>query len=164
MTEPKKPTSRTKAPLGGSARNTEAARRATAFIAAYGRTGNATQSAKEAGYSERSARKQGSRLMTDADICARARAARESFLAGQQDAKERQSKALVNAADDAISTLRAIVNGTSDGKGLVAKVTAAVAILDRAGHKPVEKVEQKVELTTDAAAAREKLKAKLAGG
>ena len=142
----------------------EAERRAEVFIAAYGRTGNATQAAKEAGYSERSARMQGSRLMTNADICVRARTARENHLSEQISATERQSRALINAADSAITYLKSAVDGTAEKGGMQARVAAAVAILDRAGHKPVERVEQKVEITADAHAARERLKAKLVGG
>ncbi len=152
------------APKGRGAATLESKRKADAFVAAYGRTGNATQAAIEAGYSPRSARPTGSKLLTDPDIYSRAQNARQAYLDGQQDVRARQSGALIAAADDAITYLHSLLKGDVDSRGSPGKVAAALGVLDRAGHKPVEKVEQKVELTTDAAAARERLKAKLAGG
>lgn len=141
---PKKPQPKAKA-AGKGAATVEAARRAEAFVAAYGRTGNATQAAVEAGYSAKSAKQQGSRLMTDAAICARCSEARAAFLAEQEDDKKRQRKMLVQAADDAIRALHTVVRG-GVGRGAVAMVSAATAILDRAGHKPVD--ESKIDHTS----------------
>ena len=137
----KKPAAKT-AGKGKGAATAEAKRRVEAFIAAYARTGNATQAAVEAGYSAKSAKQQGSRLMTDAAICARSAEARSAYLAEQEDDKKRQRKMLVDAADDAIRALRSVVQG-SVARGAVAMVSAATAILDRAGHKPVD--ESKVD-------------------
>ena len=115
----------------------EAARRADAFVAAYARCGNATQAAVEAGYSKRSAGQQGSALMKKPEISARCSEARAAFLAEAEDDKQRQRKLLVAAADDAITALHRVVQGEV-GRGAVAMVSAATAILDRAGHKPVD--------------------------
>ncbi len=133
---PKKPQARAKAD-GEKAGAAEVKRRVDAFVVAYGRTGSATQAAVEAGYSAKSAKQQGSRLMTDAAICARCSEARAAFLAEQEDDKKRQRKMLVVAADDAITALHRVVQGEV-GRGAVAMVSAATAILDRAGHKPVD--------------------------
>ena len=77
--------------------------------------------------------------MTDTDICARASESRAAFLADQEDDKKRQRRMLVEAADDAIRALQSVVRGgEASGRGAVARVSAATAILDRAGHKPVD--------------------------
>ena len=47
------------------------------------------------------------------------------------------------AADDAIRTLVEI-SAAAPRVGAIARVQAAVAILDRAGHKPIERVEQHI--------------------
>ena len=59
------------------------------FCFAYASSGNATQSAIEAGYSERTARSQGQRLLTNVDI--------KNFL--QQLSKERESKKIADAEE-----------------------------------------------------------------
>ena len=162
MTAITKPTADNIRPKGKGAATVEAARRADAFISAYARTGNATQASIEAGYSKRSANQQGSVLMAKPNICARAHAERQKFMAETEGDLKRQARKLVEAADDAIRALHEISHGgDAAGRGAVARVAASIAILDRAGHKPVEKIEQKTELTTDAAAAREKLKQRL---
>lgn len=125
------------APRSKGAGTAEAARRADAFVAAYGRTGNATQAAIDAGYSAKTARQQGAALLSKLDKDGRCSQARAAFLAEQEDAKKRQRRMLVEGADDAIIALRAVVQGRVQ-KGAVAMVSAATAILDRAGHKPVD--------------------------
>lgn len=74
-------------------------------------------------------------------LMARAREARTAWLAGQSDAHERQSLALVDAADTAITVL---LDQAQTARSAMARVQAAVAILDRAGHKPVERIEQAI--------------------
>ena len=133
---PKKPQPKAKA-RGKGAGTAEAERRADAFVVAYGRTGNATQAAAEAGYSAKSAKQAGARLLSDTSIRDRAAEARAAYLAEQEDDKKRQRKMLVEAADDAIRALHQVVQGGVT-RGAVAMVSAATAILDRAGHKPVD--------------------------
>lgn len=136
MATPQKTAPAKKAP-GKGVGTVEAARRAEAFVSAYARTGNATQAAIDAGYSAKSAMQQGSRLLRNAEIYAKATQARAEFLAEQEDNKKRQRKMLEAQADDAILALGKVVRGEIP-RGAVAIVSAATAILDRAGHKPVD--------------------------
>jgi phage terminase small subunit len=115
----------------------ETQRRIAAFAAAYGRTGNATQAAIDAGYSVKTARTQGSALLTKPDIFDLCSKARAEYLAACENVKQRQRKMLEAAADDAIAALQTVVQGKVS-RGAVAMVSAATAILDRAGHKPVD--------------------------
>ncbi len=79
---------------------------------------------------------------------------REARAKEQQDDFARQQAALKGAADGAIKTLREVAAAAprdDEGKadrsyylGAMARVQAAVAILDRAGHRPVERVEQQI--------------------
>ncbi len=125
-----------------TAQQIEAARRRDAFVQAYARTGVAEQACIEAGYSARSARTQSSRMMAEVDLSQRAHKARTEFLAAAEDQRKRQERRLVQVADDAIDALHHIVRGgKASGRGAVARVSAATAILDRAGHKPVERKE-----------------------
>lgn len=127
---------------GKGVATTEAKRRVDAFVIAYGRTGNATQAAKDSGYSAHSAGQQGSALLKKPEISERCAKARAEFLAQNENAKKRQREALELAADDAIVALRKVVTGKIK-RGAVAIVSASTAILDRAGHKPVD--ESKVD-------------------
>ncbi len=121
----------------------EVERRRVLFIEAYATTGNGEAAALAAGYAESQARGQAAQFMSDPALSARARASREKWVADQSDAYQRQAKALVNASDDAIAALQKIVTAQDERtNGMQARVQAAVAILDRAGHKPVERVEQ----------------------
>ena len=56
---------------------------------------------------------------------------------------QRQQAALCAAADRAIATLVQVASNPPRS-GAQAMVLAAVAILDRAGHKPVERIEQQI--------------------
>lgn len=120
-----------------SAKAVEADRRAIAFIAAYARTGNATQAALEAGYSPKTVRQQGAMLLSKLDKNGECSKARTDFLAEQENSKKRQRRMLEVQADDAIRALGMVVRGEV-ARGAVAMVSAATAILDRAGHKPVD--------------------------
>ena len=121
----------------------EVERRRVLFVEAYATTGNGEAAALAAGYAESQARGQAAQFMSDPALSTRARASREKWVAAQSDAYQRQAKALVDASDDAIAALQKIVTATDERtNGMQARVQAAVAILDRAGHKPVERVEQ----------------------
>ena len=122
----------------------EVERRRVLFVEAYATTGNGEAAALAAGYAESQARGQAAQFMSDPALSTRARASREKWVAAQSDAYQRQAKALVDASDDAIAALQKIVIASKDEptNGMQARVQAAVAILDRAGHKPVERVEQ----------------------
>ena len=82
-------------------------------------------------------------MMHEAETGARAREARQQHVLRTQDAFSRQQAALRAAADDAIRVLAEIAQ-CAPRVGAIARVQAAVAILDRAGHKPIERVEQQV--------------------
>ena len=114
------------------------------FIAAYAATGNATSAAIAAGFGERNADVTGDRLLREPATGARAREARQQHVERTQDAFSRQQAALRAAADDAIRVLVEIA-ACAPRVGALARVQAAVAILDRAGHKPVERIETAVQ-------------------
>lgn len=121
----------------GSALHERDAKQA-ALIEAYARTGTIEAAAAQCEIGYRTAK----RWLTPAGpLIARARDLRNAWLAGQSDAHGRQAKALVDAADTAIEVLLA---QAQTAKSAMARVQAAVAILDRAGHKPIERVEQSV--------------------
>ncbi len=113
------------------------------FVAAFAETGNATAAAIAAGYTEKNAGAQGDRMMHEAATGPRAREARQQHVLRTQDAFTRQQRALCEAADAAIRTLVEI-SAAAPRVGALARVQAAVAILDRAGHKPIERIEQQV--------------------
>ena len=121
----------------------EAEHRRRLFIAAYASIGNATAAAVAAGFTERNAGAQGDRMMHEAETGARAREARQQHVQHTQDAFSRQQAALCAAADDAIRVLVEIA-ACAPRVGALARVQAAVAILDRSGHKPVERIEQQI--------------------
>lgn len=128
--------------LGKSAATIEAERKAGVFVQAYGRTGNARVAAVDAGYSAKTANQAGARLLADPAIYQKAAAAREQFLAEQEDVKKRQRRLLEAQADDAIEALGRVVSGQIK-VGAATVVSAAIAILDRAGHKPVSEVDHR---------------------
>lgn len=140
---------------GRSTSAREVAHRHDLFVHAYGETGDATAAAIAAGYAPKRADVQGGRLLRDARVGPRARAEREKRIQEQQDDFSRQQAALKFAADGAIATLQDVAaRPPSDGTdqkavrayyiGAMARVQAAIAILDRAGHKPVERIEADV--------------------
>ena len=121
----------------------EVAHRRELFIAAYAQTGNATAAAVAAGFTEKNAGAQGDKLLHEPETGARAREARQQHVQATVSDFERQQRALCTAADDAIATLVEIA-AAAPRAGAMARVQAAVAILDRAGHKPVERIESAV--------------------
>lgn len=139
---------------GLSTSKAEVARRKELYIQAYAQTGNMEASLLAAGYSHGSIRNQQKLIAADSALQSRAREAREKVVAEQADTFKRQQDALKVEADAAIRTLAEIVRGPprdAQGNvdkawshGLIARVQAATALLDRAGHKPVERVQQEI--------------------
>lgn len=136
---------------GMSTRPEEVARRKERFVRVYAETGNAAAAAVAAGYSVRRAKAQGQYLLaTDRDLAARARELRNAKAKEQGDDFVRQQAKLRFAADDAIDAIAEIAackwpKDADKRVGAQARVLAAIAILDRAGHKPVERIEQRIE-------------------
>lgn len=139
---------------GLSTSRAETARRIELFIAAYAQTGDATSSAIAAGYSVNGAHTRGELLLHKVEVESRAREARDAVVAAKKDTFQRQQDALKAASDDAIKVLREVAAGAprdAQGNasrawsiGAQARVQAAMAILDRAGHKPIERVQQEI--------------------
>lgn len=136
---------------GLSTSKAEVARRIDLFIAAYAQTGDGASAAIAAGYSPNAARNRAEKLLQINDVASRAREAREAVVNAQKDTFQRQQDALKAACDGAITALINLTHGKLPegdlGRGKVgaqALVLAATAILDRAGHKPIERVQQEV--------------------
>lgn len=132
-----------------SPRQSEVIERHNTFIAAFAPTGNATAAAIAAGFKESNAHTYGDKLLHDPDIGRRAREARDAFLKQTRADFEQQQAMLRNESFDAIKALAEVAQGKmpeggNSRVGAQARVLAAVAILDRAGHKPIERVQQKV--------------------
>ena len=121
----------------------EVAHRRELFIAAYASSGNASSAAIAACYSERSAGTMGDRMMHEVGTAARAREARQQHVQATLTDFQRQQRALCAAADDAIRTLVQVASNPPRS-GAQAMVLAAVAILDRSGQRPIERVEQQI--------------------
>jgi Phage terminase, small subunit len=98
------------------------------FVKHYVASLNATKAATEAGYSKKTARTQGSVLLTNPNI-------QKEIDSELNDIHLKQKRLLMRAADSAI---KALIETVEKGKGL-ARVNAANSILDRAGHKAVDK-------------------------
>ncbi len=111
-----------------------------ALVDAYARVGSIEGAARQVGIPGRTAKRW---MAPTGTLMPRARQARDAWLAGQSDAHGRQSRALVDAADTAITVL---LDQAKGAKSAMARVQAAVAILDRAGHKPVERIDQLVRV------------------
>ena len=102
------------------------------FAIEYARTGNATQSAIVAGYSEDSARQQGSRLLTKADIVQKVEEIKAQMA---QELRVRMAK----EASTAFNVLVGIMN--NEGAKDADRVKCAIDLLDRAGYVAEKKVE-----------------------
>lgn len=111
----------------------------TKFIAEYLQSFNATKAAIKAGYSNKTAQVQGSRLLSNVMV-------REKINVEMDEYFHSQKRMLIHAADIAIKALIEIVE---NGKG-IARVNAANSILDRAGHKPLSKIGATVSQEVDA--------------
>lgn len=116
----------------------EIARRAEIFIEVYAASGNGEGSAVAAGYTPgRSARKAAEKFLADPELGSRAREARDSFVANQAAEFAAQAARIRRYAADAIESLRDVA---MNSKSHMARVTACVALADRAGHKPAEHI------------------------
>ena len=102
------------------------------FAIEYARTGNATKSAIVAGYSEDTARQQGSRLLTKADIVQKVEEIKAQMA---QDLRLRMAK----EASTAFNVLVSIMN--NDNAKDADRVKCAIDLLDRAGYVAEKKVE-----------------------
>jgi phage terminase small subunit len=95
------------------------------FVEEYCLTGNATQSAIKAGYSEKIARQKGYKL-------------KEQFY---REIDERTQKMLKDCVPGALSQLKSLAdNAISEA----VKLGAIKDILDRTGYKPTERIEQTI--------------------
>lgn len=108
------------------------------FVRHYLEIGNATEAAIRAGYNENSAGQVAYRLLQKKHI--------QDLILEQEDEyfgeQKRRFARLANLAQDALEQV------TTEGKGM-ARVIAANSILDRAGHKPVDKIESTVNATVE---------------
>lgn len=102
------------------------------FAIEYARTGNATQSAIVAGYSEDSARQQGSRLLTKADIVQKVEEIKAQMA---QDLRMRMAKEASTAFNVLIDIMKNENAKDAD------RVKCAIDLLDRAGYVAEKKVE-----------------------
>lgn len=122
------------------ARREEVERRRALFRDSYASSGNATQAAKDAGYKGNGIRNRAEVILRDPEFKRSCEEARQRFVAESLDTHKRQREELVRLADDAIRSLGEVARGEV-ARGAVARVSAAIAILDRAGHKPVERLD-----------------------
>ncbi len=105
------------------------------FALEYARVSNGALAARLAGYSERSARQQAHKLLTSDDVLARVKQL-------QIEWHEQQVAAIRSLVSPAIEALGEIV-ATGGGRGAQARVLAACSLLDRAGFKPLDRIEAK---------------------
>lgn len=105
------------------------------FATEYIKCGNATQAAIKAGYSERTAKSQGSRLLTNVDI--------QQYLSRQKENINKDLRMMfADSAVDAYNVLQEIMKDpTAPPKD---RIVAARDLLDRAGYKPTEKLQADV--------------------
>jgi hypothetical protein len=101
------------------------------FAVEYARTGNAYQAALSAGYGPSYAKASSYKMLDNVGIRARVESEQAAMLAEQRA----RLSAMANAALDALA---ATLGNAAPGS--MARVRAAEIILDRAGHKPVERV------------------------
>jgi phage terminase small subunit len=105
------------------------------FVINYVDSGHGTNSAINAGYSEKSAYSTASDLLRNPKIASAIEKERE-------DRKKAIQHKLSKYAEDAVKILYELA-GKSDSDSV--RLQAAKDIMDRAGHKPVDKVENKNE-------------------
>ena len=96
-----------------------------AFIEAYCLTGNATKAAEMAGYSEKASKQKGYSL-------------KKQF---SDEIAEKTREMMLDGIPGVLSKLHALINAATSE---AVKLGAIKDFLDRAGLKPVDKVEQKV--------------------
>lgn len=119
--------------LLGSERGCQVTARQIAFCLAYAGSGNATQSAIEAGYSEKSARSQGQYLLTNPDIQNYLKTLQEEHASAKiADAREMQ-EVLTSIIRQEMEEENIVVEGCGDG------VSEAVIKKKKSSHKDVLK-------------------------
>ncbi len=104
-----------------------------AFIEEYCMSGNAAKAAVKAGYSEKVAKQQGYKL-------------KEQFA---KEIEERTKKMLQDSVPGALSNLKTL---STEAISEAVKLGAIKDILDRAGYKPAERIEQSIshsDMSTD---------------
>ena len=99
-----------------------------AFIEEYCMSGNAAKAAVKAGYSEKVAKQQGYKL-------------KEQFA---KEIEERTKKMLQDSVPGALSNLKTL---STEAISEAVKLGAIKDILDRAGYKPAERIEQSISHT-----------------
>lgn len=100
------------------------------FVQLYNRLENATEAAKQAGYSAKTAYSQGQRLLKNVEIAAAIQAAQEDIQA--------------ILAAEVLASIRTLVQVRDDGEAPAqVRIMAARDLLDRALGKATERIEQK---------------------
>lgn len=100
------------------------------FVTEYIKSNNATQAAIAAGYSEKTAYSQGSRLLKSVEI--------QQYLNKTEQNLNRDLRSLfVEEALQAFETMKELMKNSGQDN---VRYSAAKDILDRAGYKPVEQV------------------------
>lgn len=112
------------------------------FATEYIKTANATQAAIKAGYSENSARQQGSRLLSNANV--------SQYI---QSHMEKKNKSTIATADEVLEYLTKVMNGEEkDAFGLdtsIADRTKAAELLGKRHMLFTEKVKLDAEIEID---------------
>ena len=112
------------------------------FATEYIKTANATQAAIKAGYSENSARQQGSRLLSNANV--------SQYI---QSHMEKKNKSTIATADEVLEYLTKVMNGEEkDAFGLDASIadrTKAAELLGKRHMLFTEKVKLDAEIEID---------------
>ena len=112
------------------------------FATEYIKTANATQAALKAGYSENSARQQGSRLLSNANV--------SQYI---QSHMEKKNKSTIATADEVLQYLTKVMNGEEkDAFGLdtsIADRTKAAELLGKRHMLFTEKVKLDAEIEID---------------
>lgn len=105
--------------------------RQSLFVEEYLKDMNATQAAIRAGYSEKTARSQGQRLLTNVDIKNAIKGLREKIqdenIATIKDIEEFLSKSMFGAVDEEV----VLTIGAGDGYGEVVKTRKEISARDR---------------------------------
>lgn len=100
------------------------------FVTEYIKSGNATQAAIAAGYSEKTAYSAGPRLLKNVDI--------QQYLNKTEQNLNRDLRTMfVEEAKEAFETMKDLMKNSGQDN---VRYSAAKDILDRAGYKPVDKV------------------------
>lgn len=106
-----------------------------AFCELYAESGNGSQSAIKAGYSQKSSRSIAYELLTKPHI--------QHYIKQLVDERlEEQRKHFLRDAEIAIAALREVAQ---NGRVEMARVTAANSILDRAGHTTLQRIQSDIK-------------------